>query len=209
MQTQQRKVSTVVLEQQWLFYHPGDFLVMLLINQGCGWLSHLNLDGIRHIYHIKKQNVSHLNVTCKGGRKSNTSRVSGDLKGSVTWEHTSRSHLATQLSQKDTWLNCASFPVHQGIFIYMCVCVCPVIYKVCHPITVIVVPWRTPTLIWDEIHGNALSPPPAIVLPAGQPSVSYAATTAGSAVRWVERVRPDIPFIRVGVVGFAGKSGKR
>lgn len=64
-------------------------------------------------------------------------------------------------------------------------------------------------LIWDEIHGDALPPPPALVLPAGQRSISSVATTASSVVRGVAPVRPDIPFIRVGVVGFAGKSGTR
>lgn len=73
-----------------------------------------------HIYHIKEQNVSHLNVTCKGRRKSDTSRASGDLKGSVTWKH-NMCHLATQLSQKDTWLNRASFPATHRGYLYKCV----------------------------------------------------------------------------------------
>lgn len=140
--------------------------------------------------------MNHIN-TWKGGRKSNASRVSWDLRGSVTWEHTNMCHLATQLSQMDTWLNYVYFPVYHRTFFF----------HICNPITVIV--W-SPMLIWDEIHGNAPmnAPSPAVVRPAGQWCISYSAIAASSSVRWVGRVAPDIPFIRVGVVDFAGKSGK-
>lgn len=64
--------------------------------------------------------MDHLNVTWKGGRKSNALRVSGDLKRSVTWEHTNRHRLATQLSQNDMWLNCVDVPsISQGMHTYI------------------------------------------------------------------------------------------
>lgn len=123
----------VVSEHQWFISPPDNFLTSLLcvlfINQDSNYCHQTSLishqffclfcdysKGISNSSNTKHQNANHVNLTWQGRRKSNTLRVSGDLKGGVTWEHINMCHLATQLSQRDAWRMTLYIT---GDFIYM------------------------------------------------------------------------------------------
>lgn len=64
-------------------------------------------------------------------------------------------------------------------------------------------------LICDEIHGNILSTPPTLLLPACPQCVFHTVMPARAVLGCVERVRLGIHLIRVGMVNFAGQSSNR
>lgn len=76
------------------------------------------------------------------------------------------------------------------------------------PLTVLMLPWRTPGACWDEAHGDALPPPPALLLPApplySPCSIVYARLTARMYVCPFTPPGCVCPAIGVCVVGFPG-----
>ena len=78
------------------------------------------------------------------------------------------------------------------------------------PLTVLMLPWGAPGARWDEAHGDALPPPPALLLPAPpwySPSIVSARLTAWMCVCPVTPPGCVCPGVRVCVVGFPGEPG--